>query len=115
MFSVYFESSLIYTARLLNIIFIIHYLIFAGIGGLLIAIGVLMIVVKLLTDDDSDLKDKLDKYKPRVGRSPSQNPIIEDVEYGMDSRRSSMNKPIPKHFDEDMSPPPNTKNGVVKV
>ena len=93
-----------------------------GIGGLLIAIGVLMIVVKLLTDDDSNVQERLDKYKPRMGRSGSQNPIIEDVEYGLDSRRNSINKNIniPKDFEaaaENSTPasPIPKLNGVVKV
>jgi len=93
-----------------------------GIGGLLIAIGVLMIVVKLLTDDDSNVQERLDKYKPRMGRSGSQNPIIEDVEYGLDSRRNSINKNIniPKDFEaaaENSTPasPIPKMNGVVKV
>ena len=61
-----------------------------GIGGLLIAVGVLMIVVHLLTEDESNVVEQtLEKYKAKVVRSASQNPIIEDVEYGVDSRRSS--------------------------
>jgi len=61
-----------------------------GIGGLLIAVGVLMIVVHLLTEDESNVVEQtLEKYKAKVVRSGSQNPIIEDVEYGVDSRRSS--------------------------
>lgn len=89
----------------------------SGIGGLLIAIGVLMIVVKMLTDDDSNVQERLDKYKPRMGRSASQNPIIEDVEYGLDSRRNSVNKNIPKDFEADSTPasPTPKMNGVVKV
>ena len=83
----------------------------------MIAIGVLMIVVKLLTDDDSNVQERLDKYKPRMGRSGSQNPIIEDVEYGLDSRRNSVNKNIPKDFEADSTPasPTPKMNGVVKV
>ena len=59
--------------------FFINFSLLIGIGGLLIAIGVLMIVVKLLTDDDSNVQERLDKYKPRMGRSASQNPIIEGI------------------------------------
>ena len=102
--------------------FLSYVLFFIGIGGLLIAIGVLMIVVKLLTDDDSNVQERLDKYKPRMGRSASQNPIIEDVEYGLDSRRNSINKNIniPKDFEaaaENSTPasPIPKMNGVVKV
>merc|ERR1739848_373870 len=52
-----------------------------GIGGLLVAIGVLMIVVHQLTDDDTDVvQQTIDKYKSKMQRSSSQNPIIEDVE-----------------------------------
>ena len=73
---------------------------------MLIAIGVLMIVVKILTDEDTDIKEKIDKYKPKVGRSDSKNPIMEDVEYGMDSRRNSVAKqPIPT-----MEPPASSTN-----
>jgi len=65
-----------------------------GIGGLLIAVGVLMIVVHLLTEDESNVVEQtLEKYKAKVVRSASQNPIIEDVEYGVDSRRSSFANP----------------------
>lgn len=65
-----------------------------GIGGLLIAVGVLMIVVHVLTEDDASVVEQtLEKYKAKVARSASQNPIIEDVEYGVDSRRSSFATP----------------------
>jgi len=67
-----------------------------GIGGLLIALGVLMIVVHILTEDDANVVEQtLEKYKAKVARSASQNPIIEDVEYGVDSRRSSFATPVP--------------------
>ncbi len=85
-----------------------------GIGGLLIAVGVLMIVVHLLTDDEESVIDKtMDKYKAKVKRSGSKNPIIEDVEYGVDSRRNSMNSQVDsslpaKHFEQE-------PGGVVKV
>lgn len=85
-----------------------------GIGGLLIAIGVLMIVVKLLTDEDTDIKEKMDKYKPKMGRSDSKNPIMEDVEYGMDSRRNSVTKP-PMEPNPEPSPPTKPKKGVDRV
>lgn len=76
-----------------------------GIGGLLIAVGVLMIVVNLLTNDNEEMIEKtVEKYKSKMQRSGSQNPIIEDVEYGVDSRRNSE---IPKNFEEP--------GGVVKV
>lgn len=77
-----------------------------GIGGLLVAVGVLMIVVHILTEDDSDVVEKtLEKYKAKMTRSASQNPIIEDVEYGVDSRRSSFGaSPYP-------IPPPGIKPG----
>lgn len=87
-----------------------------GIGGLLIAIGVLMIVVNLLTDDDSSIVEQtMEKYKAKMARSGSQNPIIEDVEYGLDSRRNSTTAPvgapeIAKNFDHQQDP-----GGVVKV
>merc|ERR1712026_222483 len=84
-----------------------------GIGGLLIFVGILMIVVHNCVDDRPEMSEVLDKY--RVKRSSSQNPIIEDVEYGVDSRRSSFsnnqstNQPaIPKKFDQETG-------GIVKV
>jgi len=70
-----------------------------GIGGLLIAVGVLMIVVHILTEDDADVVEKtLEKYKAKMTRSASQNPIIEDVEYGVDSRRSSFGAPVNPNY-----------------
>jgi len=70
-----------------------------GIGGLLIAVGVLMIVVHILTEDDADVVEKtLEKYKAKMTRSASQNPIIEDVEYGVDSRRSSFGVPVNPNY-----------------
>ena len=86
-----------------------------GIGGLLICVGIIMVVVHNCVDDRPEMVEQaLDKY--RVKRSSSHNPIIEDVEYGIDSRRSSVqstnnpssNTTIPKKFDQE-------PGGVVKV
>ena len=53
-----------------------------------------MIVVHVFTEDDASVVEQtLEKYKAKVARSASQNPIIEDVEYGVDSRRSSFANP----------------------
>ena len=84
-----------------------------GIGGLLIFVGIIMVVVHNCIDDRPEIvQEALDKY--RVKRSSSHNPIIEDVEYGIDSRRSSVQSnnqsatAIPKKFDQE-------PGGVVKV
>ena len=64
-----------------------------------------MIVVHLLTNDEDSLIDKsVEKYKARLARSESQNPIIEDVEYGIDFKcNSSANPPsMPKNFEQDI-------------
>merc|ERR1712062_154665 len=86
-----------------------------GIGGLLIVVGIIMVVVHNCVDADSvDVNQALDKY--RVKRSNSHNPIIEDVEYGIDSRRASVEssaEPLPKKFDDEQSKV--TTGGIVKV
>lgn len=84
-----------------------------------------MIVVHILTEDDepSVVEKTMEKYKSKMTRSGSQNPIIEDVEYGIDSRRSSMAQPNQRSNESDQSPnqPDLAKNfehelsGVVKV
>ena len=86
-----------------------------------------MIVVHVLTEDDTDVvQQTMEKYKTKMARSASQNPIIEDVEYGIDSRRSSMNQntsdPSTNLENSGQKPPEMAKNfeqemmgGVVKV
>merc|ERR1712062_163822 len=87
-----------------------------GIGGLLIVVGIIMVVVHNCVDADSvDVNEALNKY--RVKRSSSRNPIIEDVEYGIDSRRASVesSESLPKKFDAEQSNVTTTTGGIVKV
>ena len=93
-FELMINSLMMNRVNLICIIFVA-----LGIGGLLIAVGVLMIVVHILTEDDADVVEKtLEKYKAKMTRSASQNPIIEDVEYGVDSRRSSFGVPVNPNY-----------------
>jgi hypothetical protein len=83
-----------------------------GVGGLLIVLGIIMVVVEQV--NSNKVERTMDKYVAKMGRSASKDPIIEDVEYGVDSRRSSVttdtdmqnnqqqqHRPIPKHFEHD--------------
>ncbi len=63
-----------------------------GIGSLLIFVGFIMIAVTILTNEkvEAAIERYMSSAGGRLGRSNSQNPIIEDAEYGVDSRRSSL-------------------------
>ena len=90
-----------------------------GIGALLIAVGILMLVVHHCVENADSVEVNLDKYRVPRGpkRSSSANPIIEDVEYGVDSRRASsvsqcQQPELAKKFDQDQADHP---GGIVKV